>query len=91
LFIHRRIGFSLTRDNARRIVRIVAAALVMGCAVMALRQVCAPWLESGMPLAARLTALAVLVAAGIIIYGGALLALGVVRRRDLHATLRRAS
>jgi putative peptidoglycan lipid II flippase len=91
LFIQRRIGFSLTADNARRIARIVAAALVMGFAVMALRHVCAPWLASGMPLAARLVALAALVVAGIGLYCGALLALGIVRRQDISAALRRAS
>lgn len=90
-FIQRRIGFSLTADHARRIARIVAAALIMGFAVIALQHACAPWLTSDAPLMARLAALAALVVAGIGIYCGALLAFGVVRRQDVSAALRRAA
>jgi putative peptidoglycan lipid II flippase len=91
VFIQRRIGFSLTAGNARRIARIVAAAVVMGFAVTALRHICEPWLASGAQLAARLMALAALIVFGLGLYGGALRALGVVRRRDLYAALRRVA
>jgi putative peptidoglycan lipid II flippase len=90
VLIARRIGFSLDGAAKRRLPRIALAALVMGGALMAARFALAPWLETGAG-AARLLALAMLIAGGFVVYTTALRLLGVARPSEFVAALRRGA
>ncbi len=88
LFLLARQGhFRLDQRARANLPRIAAASLGMGAALIALRLALAPAFAG--PASLRLGALAALVAAGLIVFGGLILALGVTRWRDLRNQLRR--
>ena len=80
--------FRLDRRARSNIPRITAASLAMAAAVLALRLALEPALAG--PLMLRLGALAGLVAAGIVIFGALVLALGVTDWRELRGQLLRS-
>jgi putative peptidoglycan lipid II flippase len=89
LVLLRRHGhFRLDRRARRRIPRIAAAALAMAGIVLGLRALLEPALAGGA--VARFGVLALLIAVGILAFGGLVLALGGADWRDLRGQLRRA-
>lgn len=89
VILYRRDWLHLDKDAARRLPRILLATAIMGAAVGYALAV-----SGGLPLAqpasGRLILLIVLIGTGIVIYLGALQALGVARLKDLAGSLRRA-
>jgi putative peptidoglycan lipid II flippase len=84
----RRFGFCRLDDRFRgRLPRILAASAGMGAALWALQLGTDSWLSGSFT--ARATALAILVAVGLAVYGGLALGLGAVARSDLAGALRR--
>jgi putative peptidoglycan lipid II flippase len=84
----RRRWLHLDRDLRRRLPRIVAATVAMGLALVALKVLVTARLDLAGSSAARLAALAALVAAGLGVYLAALQLLGVARLRDLLTAVR---
>src|SRR5262249_48160739 len=87
--LRRRGWLHLDRDGARRLPRIVLATMVMAIALLGTHQLLAPGFHAGGS-AARPAMPAPLVAIGLSVYLASLEALGVVRMRDLLATVRAA-
>jgi putative peptidoglycan lipid II flippase len=87
--LRRRGWLHLDRDGARRLPRIVLATMVMAIALLGAHQLLAPSFHAGAS-ATRLAMLVLLVAIGLTVYLASLEALGVVRMRDLLATVRAA-
>jgi putative peptidoglycan lipid II flippase len=87
--LRRRGRLHLDRDGARRLPRIVLATMVMAIALLGTHQLLAPSFHAGGS-ATRLAMLVLLVAIGLTVYLAGLEALGVVRMRDLLATVRAA-
>ncbi|GAB4362418.1 MAG: murein biosynthesis integral membrane protein MurJ [Kiloniellaceae bacterium] len=86
----RRFGFCRLDDRfRRRLPRILAASAGMGLALWGLRQATDPWLADSF--AERAVALAILVAAGLAVYGALAFGLGAVSRADLAGSLRRGA
>jgi len=84
----RRFGFChLDERFRRRLPRILAASAGMGLALWGLRQATDPWLIDSF--VERASALAILVVAGLAIYGILAFGLGAVSRTDLAGSLRR--
>jgi putative peptidoglycan lipid II flippase len=75
---------------ARALPRIVVASLAMGLALWLLAGMLEPWFGAEGGFLARTSALAMLVAAGLVVYAIAVLALGVLDLRQLRGLLRRA-
>jgi putative peptidoglycan lipid II flippase len=71
----------------RALPRIVLATLVMAVAVWAMAHELEPWLGLPSPTGLRFGALTALVGAGLLVYGLAILALGVIDRRQLRSVL----
>jgi putative peptidoglycan lipid II flippase len=86
--ILRRRGW-LHLDGARRLPRIVLATMVMTIALLGTQALLAPSFHADGS-ATRLAALVLLVAIGLIVYLAGLQAFGVVRMRDLLASVRAA-
>jgi len=72
---------------SRSLPRIGLATLVMAAAVWATAHELEPWLALPSPTAVRFGALTALVGAGLLVYGLAILALGVIDRRQLRSLL----
>src|SRR5215475_7681748 len=72
---------------SRSLPRIGLATLVMAAAVWATAHELEPWLALPSPTAVRFGALTALVGAGLLVYGLAILALGVIDRRELRSLL----
>ncbi len=87
--LRRRGWLHLDDDGARRLPRIVLATMVMAIALLGTHQLVAPAFHAGGS-ATRLAMLVLLVAIGLAVYLASLEALGVVRMRDLLATVRAA-
>jgi putative peptidoglycan lipid II flippase len=87
--LRRRGWLHLDHDGARRLPRIILATMVMAIALLGTHQLLAPASHAGGS-AARLAILALLVAIGLAVYLASLETLGVVRMRDLLATMRAA-
>jgi putative peptidoglycan lipid II flippase len=85
--LQRRGWLRLDRDAARRLPRIVLAAVIMGLSIFAALALLTPIFEASGSLA-RLVVLVVLVATGLIVYLASLEALGAARMRDLLAAVR---
>jgi putative peptidoglycan lipid II flippase len=85
--LQRRGWLRLDRDAARRLPRIVLAAVIMGLSIFAVLALVAAIFEASGSLA-RLVVLVVLVATGLIVYLASLEALGAARMRDLLAAVR---
>jgi putative peptidoglycan lipid II flippase len=84
----RRYGFwALDQRFRARLPRIAAASLGMGAALWGLDWATGAWL--GDSFAERVTALAILVAAGLAVYAALAFGLGAVSRADLAGSLRR--
>ncbi|WP_340116447.1 murein biosynthesis integral membrane protein MurJ [Pelagibius sp. 7325] len=84
----RRFGFChLDERFRRRLPRILAASAGMGLALWGLRQVTDPWLSD--TFVERASALGILVAVGMAVYGGLAFGIGAVSRSDLAGSLRR--
>src|SRR5262245_21172998 len=88
--LRRRGWLHLDRDGARRLPRIVLATMVMAIVLLGTHQLLAPAFHAGGS-AARLAMLVLLVAIGLAVYLASLEMLGVVRMRDLLATVRTAA
>ncbi|HSR80173.1 MAG TPA: murein biosynthesis integral membrane protein MurJ [Hyphomicrobiaceae bacterium] len=73
----------------RSLPRIGLATLVMAAALWALAQELAPWFGPTARTQVRFGALGALVGAGLLVYGLAILALGVIDRRQLRSLLQR--
>jgi putative peptidoglycan lipid II flippase len=73
----------------RSLPRILAASAIMGLALWPLAVALAPQLAAASALAVRVSALALLVGTGIIVYAAAAFALGAVSLRQLRGQLRR--
>jgi putative peptidoglycan lipid II flippase len=89
VILRRRGWLHLDRDGARRLPRIVLATMVMAIALVGAHRLLAPSFHAGGS-ATRLAMLALLVAIGLTVYLASLEGLGVVRIRDLLATVRAA-
>jgi putative peptidoglycan lipid II flippase len=89
VLLTRRGYFRFDRRARLNLPRIAAAALAMGIALIALRLALAPALAGAAPV--RLLALFGLIGAGVAIYAGLILALGVTGWRDLRGRLGRQS
>ncbi|MGD1878507.1 MAG: murein biosynthesis integral membrane protein MurJ [Kiloniellaceae bacterium] len=86
----RRFGFCHLDDRfRRRLPRILAASAGMGVALWALQRVTGAWFDDSF--VERAVALAVLVAAGMVVYGVLAVGLGAVSRADLAGSLRRGA
>jgi putative peptidoglycan lipid II flippase len=85
--LQRRGWLHLDRDAARRLPRIVLAAVIMGLSIFAALALLALIFEASGSLA-RLVVLVVLVATGLTVYLASLEALGAARMRDLLAAVR---
>ena len=84
----RRFGFCRLDDRFRaRLPRILAASAGMGAALWAVQLGTDSWLSGSFT--ARATALAILVAVGLTVYGGLAFGLGAVARSDLAGAFRR--
>jgi putative peptidoglycan lipid II flippase len=83
--LHRRAHFRLDARSRSRIPRILAAALLMGVALVALRLPLAPAFGEG--LAVRLGALAALIAVGLAVFAGFALLLGAAAWGELGGRL----
>ena len=75
--------------NSRRIPRLALAALIMGGALWAGEELLDPWLTGAM--LQRYVALALLVGAGVALYGLASFVTGAYRLSDIKALMRRKS
>lgn len=71
----------------RRFPRIAVASVIMGVVLWAGADVLSPWLDGSALL--RIAALVVLVGGGLVLFGGAALALGAVSRSEFATMLRR--
>jgi putative peptidoglycan lipid II flippase len=89
VLLARRGHFRLNRRARSKLPRIVVAALGMGVIVLGLRLLLGPALAG--PLMLRLGALSALIAAGAIVFGALVLALGVTGWRELRGQLMRSS
>jgi len=87
--IARRIGFAIDREARRRLPLLVVAALAMGAAIFAAREMLAPWLAQGASAAAHLGALVLVVAVGLVVYLFLLQILRVSSAYELIGALRR--
>jgi len=87
--IARRIGFAIDAEAKRRLPLLIVAALTMGAAIYAAREMLAPWLAPGASPAAHLGALSLIVAAGLIVYLILLQALRISSAYELIGALRR--
>ncbi|MGE0701653.1 MAG: murein biosynthesis integral membrane protein MurJ [Hyphomicrobiaceae bacterium] len=87
----RRGHFEADRRLRRALPMIVLSSLVMALALVAGMDQLAPWLVVGQPLAARATALGLLVVGGGLIYFATTMATGAVRPRQLLRALRRGA
>jgi putative peptidoglycan lipid II flippase len=87
--LQRRGWLHLDPDGARRLPRIVLATMAMAIALLGAHRLLAPSFHAGAS-ATRLAMLVLLVAIGLTVYLASLEALGVVRMRDLLATVRAA-
>lgn len=85
----RRGHFAADAGLRRRIPRLVVAAIIMGGALWAGESLLDPWLTGAM--AQRYIALALLVGAGVALYGLASFVTGAYRLSDIKALLRRKS
>jgi len=88
VLLERRGHFRLDRRARSKLPRIVVAALGMGVIVLGLRLLLEPALAG--PLMLRLGALSALIAAGAIVFGALVLALGVTGWRELRGQLMRS-
>jgi len=88
IILGRRGWLDLDRAAARRLLRIVAATLVMGIAVFGMQVLLAPAFGEGGSQLMRLAALGLLVAIGLAVYVAAIGLLGVARLRDLVGAVR---
>jgi putative peptidoglycan lipid II flippase len=86
--LYRRNWLRLDRDAARRLPRIVLATAIMGVAV-GYAFTMSRDLIAGQPASGRVILLIVSIAAGLVIYLGALQLLGVARLKELAGSLRR--
>jgi putative peptidoglycan lipid II flippase len=91
LVLARRRWLHFDRAERRRLPMIGLATLAMAGALVALRQGLEPWFTAGAPGILRLAALAILVAAGLLVYAGLLHVLRVARIGDLIAAARERS
>src|SRR5262249_43060203 len=89
MILRRRGWLHLDRDGARRLPRIILATTVMAIVLLGAHQLLAPAFHAGGS-AARLAMLVLLVAIGLAVYLASLEVLGVVRVRELLATVRAA-
>jgi putative peptidoglycan lipid II flippase len=85
--LQRRGWLRLDRDAARRLPRIVLAAVVMGLSILAALALLAPLFNASGSLA-RMAVLVVLVAIGLVTYTASLEVLRAARMRDLLAAVR---
>ena len=81
--------FSADAGLRRRLPRLALAAIVMGAALWAGKGLFDPWLSG--PMVGRYVALALLVGAGVALYGLACVATGAYRLSDIKALMRRKS
>ncbi len=81
--------FSADAGLRRRLPRLALAAIVMGGALWAGKGLFDPWLSG--PMLGRYVALALLVGAGVALYGLACVATGAYRLSDIKALMRRKS
>jgi len=88
VLLQRQGHFRLDRRARSKLPRILVAALGMAAIVLALRLMLAPALIGS--LALRLAALSALIAAGVIVFGALVLALGVTGWRELRGQLMRS-
>ncbi|BBK45263.1 putative lipid II flippase MurJ [Allostella vacuolata] len=84
----RRGHFHPDRGLLLRLPRILAAAAIMAGLLWAMDRALEPWLAAAAPLG-RFVGLGVLVLAGVLAYGAAVMGLGAVRGTELRALLRR--
>ena len=89
LTISRRIGFAIDTEAKRRLPLLVVAALAMGAAIYAAREVLSPWLAQGASAASHLAALALILAFGLFVYLFLLQILRVSSAYELIGALRR--
>jgi putative peptidoglycan lipid II flippase len=87
--IAQRIGFAIDGEAKRRLPLLVIAALAMGAAIYAAREMLAPWLTQGTGAVIQLAALAFVVAVGLLVYLFLLQILRVSSTYELIGALRR--
>jgi putative peptidoglycan lipid II flippase len=87
--ISRRIGFAIDAEAQRRLPLLVVAALAMGAAIYAARQLLSPWLAQSASATAHLAALVLVLALGLFVYLFLLQVLRVSSAYELIGALRR--
>lgn len=87
--LSRRGHYASDRRLRRNLPLIIAASVLMGLALIALMAVLAPAFAAGVSLAARIGALALLVACGVFVYFIVIFGLGVLTRHDIATAFRR--
>jgi len=87
--IARRIGFAIDSEARRRLPLLVVAALLMGAAIYAAREMLAPWLAQGAATSTHVAALALVVTVGLLVYLLLLQILRVSSTYELIGALRR--
>ncbi|MBZ0217899.1 MAG: polysaccharide biosynthesis C-terminal domain-containing protein, partial [Fimbriimonadaceae bacterium] len=83
----RRGQFRADAALKRHLPRIFAASLIMGAALWVAAALLSPWLLASAPLAVRISALAALVASGLVVLGLALAATGGANLRQIGRQL----